>query len=121
MTVFGLLIDGLLLVVMAGMFFFGKFGVTRQMALAPGFVAVLDGAFALKIDPRLTVVLSSVLIILQLTVLLGSTMLLYQDRVRAKNRATRRRRQRQLSASRAAFEAAGERAVSRRRASEICA
>lgn len=119
MTTFTLFLDALLALIAAGMFFFGKYGVTRQLAPAPLLVAVLDAAFARQIQTSLTPALSVVLFLLQLVVLGGSVMVLYQDRVRARNKANRRRRRKEMARSRVAFEQAT--AARERRPYRVCA
>ena len=104
MTTFAFLLDAFLALTAGGMLTLGKFGVTRQLALAPVAVAALDAAFARLIRFSLTPVLSVLLVLLQLTVLCGSAMVLYQDRVRARNKENRRRRRREMARTRAAFE-----------------
>lgn len=106
MIAFTLFLDALLALTAAGMFFFGKYGITRQLAPAPLLVAVLDAAFARQVQISLTPALSTLLFLLQLVVLGGSVMVLYQDRVRARNKANRRRRRKEMARSRAAFEKA---------------
>ena len=104
-----LVIDILLVAVAAGMFFGGHYGVTRQVAALPLVVAVIDAVFAAQVTLSLTPVLSAVLVVLQLVILAGSGVLLYEDRVHARNKQARRRRRRDLARSRAAFEQAAAR------------
>ena len=113
------LFDILLVGLGIGMLVGGRYGTTRQLALAPLVTAALDAAFAARIDPSLTPVLSALLIVLQGVILLGGAMLLYQDRVRARNRQARRRRRQQLARYRAAFEQAA--ACPRTREHSACA
>ena len=112
---FDILLVGLGIAMLVG----GHYGITRQMALAPLVTAALDAAFAACIDPSLTPWLSAMLIVLQGVILFGGTMLLYQDRVRVRNRQARRRRRQQLARYQAAFEQAA--ACSRRRERSVCA
>ncbi len=117
MTMVSLIFDGLLALMAGGMFLRGKFGATRQLAVAPLAVAVLDAAFANKIQPMLTPVLSVLVLCLQLAVLVSCGHVLEVDRARAKSKARRR----QLHRSRAAFEAAmGERSAHCHSSSERC-
>ena len=106
---FTFVLDILLVAVAAGMFFAGHYGVTRQAAFLPLVVAAVDAAFATQVTLSLTPVLSAVLIALQVIILSGSGVLLYEDRVRARNKQSRRRRRRDLRRSQAAFEAAAQR------------
>ena len=90
----------------ATMLFKGAYGITRQLALAPLLVAVLDASFVGVITYALTPVISCLLTLLQLTVLASSAMLLYQDRVRSRNKQERRRRRREILRSREMFDRA---------------
>ncbi len=119
MTVIALFLDALLALAAAGMFFFGKYGVTRQLAPAPMLVAVLDAAFAQQIQFSLTATLSALLLLLQLVVLGGSILVLYQDRVRARNKENRRRRRKAMARSRAVFEQTA--ATQKNRRIRVCA
>lgn len=114
-----LVLDFLLVAVAAGMFFGGHYGTTRQAAFLPLVIAIVDGVFAAQVTLSLTPVLSAVLIALQLVILGGSGVLLYEDRIHARNKQSRRRRRRDLARSRAAF----ERAAARREqtARRVCA
>ena len=103
---FTYIIDALLVAVALGMLLRGHYGITRQAAFIPLTVAVVDAAFAGQLDPLLTPALSVALVVLQLVILSASTLLFYQDAVRARNKRARRQRYRQLAASRAAFEQA---------------
>ena len=104
-----LVLDFLLVAVAAGMFFGGHYGVTRQVAFLPLVIAIVDGAFAAQVTLSLTPALSAILVALQLVILGGSGVLLYEDRVHARNKQSRRRRRRDLARSRAAFEQAAAR------------
>ncbi len=104
-----LVFDFLLAAVAVGMFFGGHYGVTRQAAFLPLTVAVIDAVFAAQVTLSLTPVLSAVLVALQLVIFAGSGVLLYEDRVHARNKQSRRRRRRDLARSRAAFEQAAAR------------
>ena len=108
------IIDALLAAVAVAMLFKGCYGVTRQLAFAPLLVAMLDASFANVISYGTTPVLSVLLTLLQLTVLFGSAFTLYQDRVRARNKAERRRRRRDILRTQAAFEQAREKADAKR-------
>ncbi len=119
MTVITYVLDALLIAAAAGMFFGGKFGVTRQLALAPVSVAVLDAAFAHQVLFALTPALSTLLLVLQVAMLGGSVLLLHQDRIQARNKENRRRRRREMARARAAFEQAT--AARERRPLQVCA
>ena len=108
------IIDALLTAVAVSMLLKGGYGVTRQLALAPLAVAALDASFAGVIAYSATPVLSVLLTLLQLTVLFGSAVVLYQDRVRTRNKQERRRRRRDILRTQAAFEQARERADAKR-------
>lgn len=108
------IIDALLAAVAVSLLLKGRFGATRQLALAPLTVAALDASFASVITYAATPVLSVLLTMLQLTVLFGSAFALYQDRVRAHNKQARRRRRRDILRTQAAFEQARERADAKR-------
>lgn len=110
------ILDLLLLAVAVGMLVKGHFGVTRQLALAPLVVAVLDAVFAGQIDLSLTPVLSGLLLALQVVILAGSALVLRRDRVLARNRVARRRRRREIARTQAAFEAAAQAAAAGRKA-----
>ncbi len=113
------ILDMALVALSLSMFLFGHYGTTRQLAIAPLVAAALDVAFAGQIDPSLTPVLSALLIALQGALLLAGGLVLYQDRVRLRNRQARRRRRQQLVRSRLAFEQAASRPS--RREQEVCA
>ncbi len=104
------ILDVLLAATAVAMLFKGCYGITRQLAFAPLLVAALDASFASVITYTATPVLSALLSLLQLTVLVGSALVLYQDRVRARNKQQRRRRRRDILHTQAAFEQARERA-----------
>lgn len=108
------IIDALLVAVAIAMLFKGCYGSTRQLALAPLLVAALDASMTGVITYGATPVLSVLLTLLQLTVLFGCALALYQDRVRARNKQERRRRRRDILRTQAAFEQARERADARR-------
>lgn len=116
-----LILDILLAVLAVFMLLKGHYGVTKQMAFVPMTVAVLDAAFAGVIDPALTPVLSTALVVLQGVVLGAAGLLTYQDAVRARNKRARRLRRQEIARSRAAFQQALERreAAARRRC--VCA
>ncbi len=108
------IIDVLLAAVSVVMLLRGYYGVTRQLAFAPLLVAALDASFAGAITYGATPLLSALLTLLQLTMLVGSALVLYQDRVRAHNKAERRRRRRDILRTQAAFEQAREKADAKR-------
>ena len=112
--VISFIIDAFLVATAITMLFKGCYGATRQLALAPLLVAALDASFAGVIAYGATPVLSALLTLLQLTVLFGSAFVLYQDRVRARNKRERRRRRRDILRTQAAFELARERADAKR-------
>ena len=107
-------IDGALVLAALLLLVGGKFGITRQLAILPLLTAVLDGAFVSEIAFSLTPVLSTVLLVLQGLILSFSGWMLYQDRVRFRNKQLRRRREKQLTRSRLAFEQAAEAAEQQR-------
>ncbi len=107
-------IDGALVLAALLLLVGGKFGITRQLAFLPLLTAVLDGAFVSEIAFSLTPVLSTVLLVLQGLILSFSGWMLYQDRVRFRNKQLRRRREKQLTRSRLAFEQAAEAAEQQR-------
>ena len=107
------IVDILLAALAVSMLIGGHYGVTRQLAFAPLLTAVLDAVFATQVDLGLTPVLSALLFALQAVILLGGALVLYQDRVRVRNRRARRRRRQELARSRAAFEQAAEQAAHR--------
>ena len=123
MDVFGMVMDAVLVLAAAVMLVFGKFGVTRELAFLPLLTAVLDGVFVTEIAFSLTPVLSVLLAVLQGIILAFSGLMLYQDRVRFRNKQLRRRRERELSRSRLAFEQASERSqrAGKRAAHRVCA
>lgn len=123
MDVFGMVMDAVLVLAAAAMLVFGKFGVTRELAFLPLLTAVLDGVFVTEIAFSLTPVLSVLLAVLQGMILAFSGLMLYQDRVRFRNKQLRRRRERELSRSRLAFEQASERSqrAGKRAAHRVCA
>ena len=123
MDVFGMVMDAVLVLAAAAMLVFGKFGVTRELAFLPLLTAVLDGVFVTEIAFSLTPVLSVLLVVLQGIILAFSGLMLYQDRVRFRNKQLRRRRERELSRSRLAFEQASERSqrAGKRGAHRVCA
>ena len=98
--------DMILAAVAVGMFIGGRYGTTRQLAAAPLATAVVDIAFFTKVQPMLTPGLSALLVVLQAVILLGSALVLYQDRVHYRNKCARRRRRREWAHNRAAFEQA---------------
>lgn len=111
-------IDGALVLAALLLLVGGKFGITRQLAFLPLLTAVLDGAFVSEIAFSLTPVLSTVLLVLQGLILSFSGWMLYQDRVRFRNKQLRRRREKQLTRSRLAFEQAAEAAEQQRQTAD---
>ncbi len=116
-----LVFDFLLAAVAVGMFFAGRYGVTRQAACLPLAVAVMDAVVAGQITLSLTPVLSALLMALQCVILMGSALLLYADRARAKAKQSRRRRRRELARTRAAFEQATSRREAVAAPHRVCA
>lgn len=111
----------ILLAALAGfMLIKGHFGITRQAALIPLAVAVLDGSMVLQFDPTLTPVLSAALVALQLVILTCGSVMAYRDVVCARQKRARRQRRQQVAHSRAVFEQAWEQ-KSRRVAGRACA
>lgn len=106
--ILSVIIDVLLAATAITMLLKGCYGVTRQLAFAPLLVAALDASFAGVIAYGATPVLSVLLTLLQLTVLCCSALVLYQDRVHARNKQERRRRRRDILRTQAAFEQARE-------------
>ena len=86
----------------------GRFGATRQMAIVPLGAAVLDTMTYGAIEAGLTPGLSALVVVLQVVILATGSLVLYNDRVRARNKQARRARRRELERSRAAFEQALE-------------
>lgn len=109
--------DILLVILGVMMLVGGKFGRTRQAGIAPLVMAALDCAFVTKLNPSATRVLSAILAVLQIAVLAAGGLALYQDRVRAKNKALRRQRRHDIARSRAAF----ENTAARRETLRVCA
>ena len=103
---FTLFIDLALAAVAALMILKGHYGITRQVAVVPLAVALVDAAFAAQLQLALTPVLSALLIALQVAILSVSAGVLREDMVRARNKRNRRRRREELARSRAAFEQA---------------
>ena len=118
---FTYILDLLLVAVGVAMLFKGRYGATRQLALAPLAIAVLDASFAHQLELGLTPVLSGLLIALQLVLIAGSALVLYRDRVLARNKQARRRRRREIARTQAAFEAAAARRIAQRRRTTACA
>lgn len=84
----------------------GHYGVTRQAALVPLVVALLDGSTVLHFDPTLTPILSAAMISLQVVILSCGTLMAYKDAVHARQKRARRARRHQVVESRKAFEQA---------------
>ena len=103
---FAFVLDILLASLAGFMLLKGHFGVTRQAALIPLAVAVLDGSIVLQFDPTLTPVLSAALIALQVVILACGSLMAYRDVVCARQKRARRMRRRQVAESRNAFEQA---------------
>ena len=115
---FALILDMLLAVLAVSMLIFARFGVTRQAALIPMAMAVLDASFyGLLSQSGLAVAC----ICLQVLVLGVSGLMLYRDGVRARNKQARRARRREIARSRAAFEQALERREQCARRRRVCA
>lgn len=123
MYVFGMILDAALVLTAAAMCIWGKYGITRELAFLPALTGVLDGVLVGEIVFSLTPVLSVLLVVLQGVILTFSGLMLYQDRVRFRNKQLRRRREDELTHSRLAFEqaAARSRASGKRRARRVCA
>ena len=111
--------DILLVALGVGMLLMGHCGTTRQLAGVPLMAAAVDAAFAAQLDLAITPVLSALLVALQGIILLSGVLVLYQDRVRVRNRQARRLRRQQVARSQAAFERAASRMRPRER--EFCA
>lgn len=103
MTIVTIMLDVLLVTVAAAMFISGKYGITKQMAMVPLGIAVLDVYLAPQIDPALTMTLSVIAALLQGAILLGAAAVLHEDRVRSRNKMRRRQRRREVAARRAAL------------------
>ncbi len=103
---FAFVLDILLAVLAGYMLIKGHYGVTRQAALVPLAVAVLDGSVVLQFDPTITPVLSAALVALQVVILACGSLMAYRDAVCARQKRARRMRRRQVAESRAAFEQA---------------
>ena len=108
----------LLAVLAFSMLLFGRFGATRQAALIPLAMAVLDASFAGLFSHTGW---SVVAIALQMLVLAVSGVMLYQDALRAKQKQARRRRRQEIARSRAAFEQALERRQRAEGQRRVCA
>ena len=105
---FTYVIDFALALVAALMLLRGHYTITRQVAAVPLVVALVDAAFASQLQLSLTPVISALLVVLQVVILASGALALHNDRVRARNKQTRRARRRELEKSRAAFEQALE-------------
>ena len=103
---FAFTLDILLAALAVAMLVKGHYGVTRQAALVPLAVALLDGSTVLQFDPTLTPLLSAAMVALQVVILSSGSLLLYQDAKQYRQKQARRQRRRQLVASREAFEQA---------------
>ncbi len=114
-----ILTDIALVAVALTMFCKGHYGATKQLGFAPLIVAALDASCVSAVTYMTTPVLSVLLTGLQLTVLLGSATLLYQDRVHARNKQERRRRRREILRTQAAFENA--RYAGEKKSARVCA
>lgn len=104
-------IDGLLILTAAAMLLFGKYGITRELALAPLTTAVLDGFLSSAMDFSLTPWLSAAVVLLQGVILAFSGLMLYQDRVHFRNKQLRRKREQDLAKTRRVFEEAEARRI----------
>ena len=112
---FTLFIDVALALLAALMILKGHYNITRQMAMVPLVVALVDAAFATQLQLSLTPVVSALLIALQVLILTASGEVLREDLIRARNKRARRRRREELARSRAAFEQAAQRRDAMRR------
>ena len=112
---FTLFIDVALALLAALMILKGHYNITRQMAMVPLAVALVDAAFATQLQLSLTPVVSALLIALQVIILAASGEMLREDMVRARNKMNRRRRREELARSRAAVEQAAQRRDAMRR------
>ena len=112
---FTLFIDLALALVAALMVLKGHYNITRQVAVVPLAVALVDAAFATQIQLSLPPVVSALLIALQVLILTASGEVLREDLIRARNKRARRRRREELARSRAAFEQAAQRRDAMRR------
>ncbi len=119
MMVFSMVLDLILAAIAAAMLIKGHYGVTKQLAFGPLAVAVLDASFAGVITYGATPVLSGLLTLLQIVILGGSAVMLYQDRVHARNKQSRRRRRHEVLRTQAAFEQA--RGCHKQRVASVCA
>ena len=115
---FALILDILLAVLAVSMLIFARFGVTRQAALVPMTIAVLDASFYGLLSQS---ALGVVTLCLQVLVLAVSGLMLYQDAVRARNKQARRARRQALARSREAFEQALEQKGSVPSRRRVCA
>ena len=106
---FTLFIDVALALLAALMILKGHYNITRQMAMVPLTVALVDAAFATQLQLSLTPVVSALLIALQVIILAVGGEMLREDMVHARNKMNRRRRREELARSRAAFEQAAQR------------
>ncbi len=119
MLVFSIFTDIALMGLAIAMLFKGHYGVTKQLALAPAFVAAMDLSCVGVIAYMTTPLLSVLLTVLQITVLCGSAAVLHEDRVRARNKQERRRRRREILRTQAAFENA--RYAGEKKSARVCA
>ena len=106
---FTFFIDLSLALVAALMLVKGHYGITRQLAMVPLAVALLDAVFAAQIDLSLTPVVSALLIALQVVILSLSAVVLREDAVHARMKRTRRRRREEMRRDRAVFDEAAQR------------
>lgn len=106
---FTYVIDLALALVAALMLLRGHYNITRQVAMAPLAVALVDAAFASQLELSLTPVISALVVAVQLAVLLFSMGVLHEDGRRVRQQRARRRRREELERSRAAFEQAAAR------------
>ena len=115
---FALILDILLAVLAVSMFILARFGITRQAALIPMAIAVLDASFYGLLSQS---ALAVVTICLQVLVLAVSGWMLYSDAVRARNKQARRARRQEVARSRRAFEQALEQRGTTVRRADVCA
>lgn len=115
---FALILDILLAVLAVSMLIFARFGVTRQAALIPMAMAVLDVSFYGLLSRS---GLAVACLCLQVLVLAVGGWMLYRDAVRARNKQARRARRQALARSREAFEQALEQKNTASHRRTVCA
>ena len=105
---FTYVIDLALALVAALMLLWGHYNITRQLAVVPLVVALVDASFASQIDLALTPVVSALLVVLQVAILTVSTAVLREDMARARMKRNRRRRREEMARDQEAFRRASE-------------